>query len=397
MNPVRLTSGDLLRLGLQRVRTRPMRAVLSALGISIGIATMIMVIGVPASGQRALMTQLDSLGTNLLTVQPDLDPNDPVTLSEESIGMARRIAPVQSVSAVANTHATVRRSDRIDEDDTSGVAVLAAKTDLLTTLHGSMHAGSYLSSATEKFPTVVLGSTAATRLGITELRPHEAAPMVRINNRWFSVIGVLNTMPLAPDIDAAVLVGWDAARTELRFDGHPTVLYVRADERYLDDVRAVLPRTVLPDDPGRAMVSRASDALAAKKLTESAFSTLFLGLAGVALLVGGVGVANTMVISVLERKREIGLRRALGANRGQIRGQFLIESVVLCGLGGGAGILIGVLASAGYAATQGWPAEVPLGAVAGGFGAAIGVGILAGVYPAIRASRLTPTEALAAP
>jgi putative ABC transport system permease protein len=395
--PVRLAPSDLLLLGLQRIRTRPMRAVLSALGISIGIATMITVIGVPASSQQALMTQLSGLGTNLLTVQPISDPNDPVTLPPESLAMVDRIAPVEATSAVANTHATVRRSDRIDPTDTSGLAVLAAKDNLLEILHAKLHAGTFLSPATDRFPTVVLGDKAATRLGITSLTPGEPPPLVRINERWFSVIGILDPLPLAPDVERSVLVGWEAATTELGFDGNPTVLYLRADESYLEDVSAVLPRTVLPEDPARALVSQASDALAAKRLTESAFSSLFLALAVVALLVGGIGVANTMVISVLERKREIGLRRALGASRGQIRTQFLTESVVLCGLGGGAGVLTGVLVTSGYAAARGWPAAIPPSAVIGGLGAALLVGVLAGVFPAIRASRLTPTEALAAP
>ena len=114
-------------------------------------------------------------------------------------------------------------------------------------------------------------------------------------------------------------------------------------------------------------------------------------------MVGGIGVANTMVISVIERRREIGLRRALGASRGQIRGQFLTESVALSGLGGLAGILIGVVATAGYAAYQGWPPVIPPIAVLGGLAGALLIGMVAGVYPSIRASRLTPTEALAAP
>jgi putative ABC transport system permease protein len=193
-----------------------------------------------------------------------------------------------------------------------------------------------------------------------------------------------------------VLVGWDAAVQVLGFDGHPTVLYVRCDEQALEQVRSVLPATVNPQLPGLVRVSRPSDALIAKRATESAFGALLLGLAGVSLLVGGIGVANTMVISVLERRREIGLRRALGAHRGQIRIQFLAESVALALLGGAAGTVIGTAATLGYATWQRWPPAVPGWAVGAGAGGALLVGVVAGVYPAMRAARLSPTEALAA-
>ncbi|MET1073275.1 MAG: ABC transporter permease, partial [Umezawaea sp.] len=220
---------------------------------------------------------------------------------------------------------------------------------------------------------------------------------VYVGDQWFTVVGVLGPMPLAPDVERSVLVGWQAARDRLGFDGHPTVVYVKAREESIEDVRAVLPATLHPQVPGLVQVSRPSDALAAKRATQNSYSALFLGLAGVALLVGGVGVANTMVISVLERRREIGLRRALGATRGHIRGQFLTEAVLLSGLGGLAGTILGVLGVVGYAAVHDWPTVIPLPTLTGGLLAALVVGVVAGLYPSIRAARLTPTRALSAP
>jgi putative ABC transport system permease protein len=289
-------------------------------------------------------------------------------------------------------HSVVRRSDLVDPFDGSGLSVLASRTDLLPAVNGRLLSGSFLNTATSRFPTVVLGYEAASRLGLKA-----PGQQVSIGNRWFTVIGVLAPVPLAPDLDQSVLVGWDVATRLLGFDGHPTVLYVRCLEPALEQVRSVLPATVNPQLPGLVQVSRPSDALIAKRATESAFGALLLGLAGVSLLVGGIGVANTMVISVLERRREIGLRRALGAHRGQIRIQFLAESIALALLGGAAGALLGVAATIGYATWQNWPPIIPLWAVGGGIGGALLVGVVAGVYPATRAARLAPTEALAAP
>jgi putative ABC transport system permease protein len=385
----------MLGLGLLGIRIRKMRAALSALGISIGIATMIVVTGIPASSQAALMVELSALGTNVLQATPVPDQDPPVLLPEESVGMVQRIGPVIVASAVANTHAVVRRSDRIDPRDGSALTVLASRLNLLQAVNGRVRAGRFLTEVTQKFPTVVLGSVAASRLGFSGLPVGSAAPQVMIGNRWFTVVGILAQTPLSAEIDRSVLVGWEAARTQLGFDGHPTVIYVQSRESAIEAVRAVLPATIHPQQPSQVMVTRPSDALAAKRATENTFSALFLGLAAVALLVGGIGVANTMVISVLERRSEIGLRRALGANRGQIRGQFLTESVALAGLGGIAGTALGLLATAGYAAYHGWPFVVPLSSTVAGLGGAVVVGMVAGVYPSVRAARLTPTEALA--
>jgi putative ABC transport system permease protein len=389
---VRLAPADVVRLGLLGIRTRRLRAALSALGIAIGIATMIIVIGIPASSRQALNDRLAALGTNLLRVEPISQGDDPTPLPVESVAMTARIGPVTRVSAVANVHSVVRRSDLVDPYDGSGLTVLASRTDLLPAVNGRLLTGTFLDRAGPDFPTVVLGYQAASRLGF-----RAPGQQVSIGNRRFTVIGIMAPVPLAPDLDQSVLVGWVAATRLLGFDGHPTVLYVRCHEPALEQVRSVLPATVNPQLPGLVQVSRPSDALLAKRATESAFGALLLGLAAVSLLVGGIGVANTMVISVLERRRDIGLRRALGAHRGQIRIQFLAESVALASLGGAAGALLGVAATVGYATWQRWPPVIPLSAVASGIGGALIVGVVAGVYPAMRAARLAPTEALSAP
>jgi putative ABC transport system permease protein len=390
----RIAPGDLIGLGLLGVRTRKARAALSALGIAIGIATLVVVTGIPASSRQALDRQLAALGTNRLQAAPVPDRDPPAVLPAESVDMVARIAPVTVASAVADFGQTVARSDRTGAGDFNALAVLAAKDNLLRAINGRIRAGRFLDAAVERLPTVVLGSVAAQRLGFTGLTAGRQSPQVYIGRHWFTVIGILDPVPLSPEIDRSVLIGWDAAGRLLRFGGHPTRIYLQTTDDQVEAVRGVLAATVAPAHPGDVLVSRPSDALGAKRAVERTFGALFLGLAGIALLVGGIGVANTMYISVLERRREIGLRRALGANRGQVRVQFLTESIVLSLLGGAAGVLGGVLVTAAYCAWQDWPLVVPGGSTAGGLSGALAIGVLAGVYPAVRAARLHPTEAL---
>lgn len=393
LRPVRLGFADVVRLGLLGITARRFRAALSALGIAIGIATMIVVTGIPATSQKALLDELTALGTNMLRAEPA--PGDPpVELSADAVSRVERIGPVTGAAAVANTHQVVRRSDRAPVGDGSGLSVLASTPNLLSQINGSVGSGRFLDASTSRFPTVVLGYVAAGRLGVDRLSAGHL-PQVYIGQTWFTVIGILQPMPLAADIERSVLVGWEAARTWLDFDGHPTVVYAKAREDAIEDVRAVLAPTLYPELPGLVQVSRPSDALAAKRATENNFSALLLGLAGVALLVGGIGVANTMFISVLERRREIGLRRALGATRGHIRSQFLTEAVALSFLGGLAGTALGTIATMAYALYQDWTPVIPPVSVAGGIAGAVLVGAIAGLHPSVRASRLTPTEALA--
>ncbi|GAA3240343.1 ABC transporter permease [Nonomuraea helvata] len=390
--PGRLSPGDVLRVGAAGLRARPTRVILSALGIAIGIATMIAVIGISSSSREQLLRQLDRLGTNLLTVAPGQTMfGEGAKLPTTALAMVQRIRPVRTAAATGAVEATVRRNNHIPDAVTGGIAVQAASTELLTTLEGAVAKGVWLNDATARQPAVVLGAKAAERLGLSR-----TGVQVWMGGRWFTVIGILGPMPLAPEIERSALVGFPAAKELLGFDGYATTVYERSSDESVEAVRAVLARTVNPENPEEVTVSRPSDALAAKAAAAGAFTNLLLGLGAVALLVGGVGVANTMVISVLERRREIGLRRSLGATRGQVRLQFLAESLLLSALGGVAGSVLGALATTGYALSRGWPPVVPPWALGGAIGATLLIGTLAGLYPAMRAARLSPTVALAA-
>ncbi len=395
LRPGRLSQRDVLRLAGYGLRARPLRVILSALGIAIGIAAMVAVVGASTSSHAKLNSLLNSLGTNLLTVAPGRTLfGEQATLPDESVAMIGRIPQVESVTAVGVLpDANVYRTNKIPAPQSGGISTYAVRTDLLDTVRATVRSGTWLNDATARYPAVVLGATTADLLGIGA--PNQDV-QIWLGGRWFTVIGILNPVPLAPELDLGALIGWQAGQRYLGVDGDITTVYTRTDPDAVEAVRDLLARTANPARPNEVDVSRPSDALAAQAAVNKTFTGLLLGLGAVALLVGGIGVANTMVISVLERRSEIGLRRSLGATRRHIRTQFLSESLLLSILGGGAGIVLGSAVTAAYATVQGWPTVVPGWVVAGAITAALIIGAVAGLYPAVRAARIAPTEALAA-
>jgi len=391
--PSRIHLSDLVRTATVGIRSRKMRAGLSAIGIMIGIASVVGILGLSESSKSELLARLDRLGTNLLTVEPDGgfgrgDGNLPA----DAASMISRIAPVDATSMVSLVEGVnVYRNDLIPEGKTGGISVQAVDSKLLDVLAGSLADGVWFDDAKSGFPTVVLGSVAAERLGIREVT---GVQPLWLGEQWFIVIGVLTTFELAPDLDRAALVGHSAAETYLDHENLPTRVVVRVDPRRIDQVTTVLAATANPEFPEEVVVDRPSEALEAAEAAEDTLTTLFVGLGSIALIVGGVGIANVMVISVIERRGEIGLRRALGATRRHIASQFLGEALLLALMGGVGGVIVGIMATAIYANVKGWSLIVPPIAIIGGLSAALLIGGVAGLYPATRAARLSPTEAL---
>ncbi|WP_022887150.1 ABC transporter permease [Glaciibacter superstes] len=387
----RLRGGDVLYLGTAGLRARPTRAVLSALGIAIGIAAMIAVVGISSSSQAKLNEQLSTLGTNLLSMQAGktLFGKD-AQLPEDSVNKVAALDGVLRVGSTGRvTGISIYRSNLIDTAASGGLGVDVASLGLPAVVGATFDTGTWLNAASSEYPAVVLGSKAAARLGIVSV-----GSLVWLGGQQFSVVGVLDPVVLAPELDSTALIGETIAAELFGFDHHPTTIYERSADKLVGQVRSLLPRTVNPAAPDEVDVVRPSDALAAKNAADQAFTGLLLALGSVALLVGGIGVANTMVISVLERRREIGLRRALGATRGHIRAQFLTEALLLSALGGVGGAAIGSAATAMFAVVNGWQAVIPLPVLGAGIGATVVIGAIAGMYPAVRASRTPPTSAL---
>jgi putative ABC transport system permease protein len=392
----RLLPLDVLRVASAGLRTRRLRAALSGLGVAIGIAAMVAVLGISDSSKAGLVEELNELGTNLLTVVPGQNFfGQNAQLPEAADRAVLNLSSVRNAAAVTTvSSATVRRSSYIEAAENSGITVDAADLGLLATLSGKLTMGRFLDASSERYPIVVLGAVAAERLGISALSVNGRAVQVYISGTWFTLGGVLAPLPLAPEIDRAALIGYPIAHTLFGTSRNASTLYVRADPERVNEAASLLGATADPQNPEQTQISRPSSALQARAAAQSTLTALFLGLGAVALLVGGVGIANVMVISVLERRPEIGLRRALGATRAHIGMQFLGESVLLSLLGGAAGIGLGAAVTAAYAQTQGWIVVVPLIAVGGSVGIAVALGAVAGLYPAVRAARLAPASAL---
>jgi putative ABC transport system permease protein len=398
----RLRLEDGLRVASVGLRTRPLRATLSALGIAIGTAAIVGVLGLSASSQAGLIAEINRLGTNLLTVEAGQTlSGGPAQLPREA---PARLTLLENVEQVAHTALMkdkyVYRSSTIPVAETGGLQVRAANLNLLSVLGTGLARGAWLNRGTAREPVAVLGSVAAQHLGIDRVHPDQR---IWLAGQWFNLAGILNPSPLVPDVDVSALIGYPAAQNFLGYvsivrgeqkAGPPSTIYVRAATDHEVAVQSLLAQTANPEAPYEAAVSQPSDVLTARAAAAGAFNSLFLGLGLVALIVGAVGVANIMIISVLERRSEIGLRRSLGARSGQIRTQFLAESILLAAIGGVVGVLAGAIATAVYATAKNWAVVIPVEAWTGGIAAAILIGAVAGLVPAVRASRMPPTVAL---
>jgi putative ABC transport system permease protein len=395
----RMRPADLARLSAAGMRTRKLRAGLSALGIAIGVAAIVAVLGLSASSQAGLINEISRLGTNLLTVANGQTlSGGTAELPVAAPGMISRIGPVTAVDDIGTvSNVNTYRSPLIPSINTNALSVNATSLTLPHTVGTSVAKGRYLNAATAREPVAVLGAAAAGRLGIDRIWPGERIWISDIPGRggmWLYVDGILHPAVLAPEIDSAVLIGYPAAQKYLGFDGHPSQIYLRAHTSQVNAVHSLLGATANPESPGEVSVSQPSDALVAQAAAKGALNSLFLGLGAVSLLVGAIGVGNLMLISVLERRSEIGLRRALGATKGHIRIQFLSEAMLLALLGGAVGVGLGAAATAIYAHLKHWATVIPALGWASGLATALTIGALAGLLPAIRAARMSPTQAL---
>ena len=388
----RLKIKDLFFVALYGVRARRGRAALTSIGIGIGIAAIVAVTGISASGRADLLATLESLGTNLIKASPQAGFfGTQEKLPDGVVGMVERIGPVEEVTSTTQTDLIVRRSDFISEFEGGGISTIVTSPELLQVVGGNLIEGRFIQDGLSNIPVTVLGSVTASRLGINTL---ETPTKILIGNEWFGVVGIIDELKIHPDLDRSVFIGYGVAKTLFDIDKEPTTIYVRANPTYIEDVVEVIAPSMNPENPDQVQVSRPSDALEAQEAADAAFTNLLLGLGSVALLVGGVAIANVMVMSVLERRMGIGVRRSIGATRKEIRYQFLLESIVLSGIGGLVGVVLGTGVTLGYTNYTDIVFSIPVSQVLGAILLALLIGAISGVYPAIKASKIQPAEAV---
>ena len=392
MNKNKLRTRDLFFVAVYGVKARKGRAALTSIGIGIGIAAIVAVSGIAASGSADLLSTLESLGTNLVKASPQAGFfGTQEELPEGVIGMVERIGPVEEVTSTTQTDLLVRRSNFISEFEGGGISTIVTSSELLNVIGGKLSEGRFITDGRADLPVTVLGSVTAKRLGITNL---SKPTKILIDDEWFGVIGIVEELKIHPDLDRSVFIGYGAAKKLFDINEEPTTIYLRANPTFIEDVVEVIAPSMNPENPDQVEVSRPSDALEAQQAVEASFTNLLLGLGSVALLVGGVAIANVMVMSVLERRMEIGVRRSIGATRREIRYQFLLESVVLSGIGGLVGVMLGSLITLAYTNYTNIVFSIPVWQILGAVVLALLIGAISGVYPAIKASKIQPAEAV---
>ena len=392
MNKNKLRTRDLFFVAVYGVKARKGRAALTSIGIGIGIAAIVAVSGIAASGSADLLSTLESLGTNLVKASPQAGFfGTQEELPEGVIGMVERIGPVEEVTSTTQTDLLVRRSNFISEFEGGGISTIVTSSELLNVIGGKLSEGRFITDGLSGLPVTVLGNVTAKRLGITNL---SKPTKILIDDEWFGVIGIVEELKIHPDLDRSVFIGYGAAKKLFDINEEPTTIYLRANPTFIEDVVEVIAPSMNPENPDQVEVSRPSDALEAQQAVEASFTNLLLGLGSVALLVGGVAIANVMVMSVLERRMEIGVRRSIGATRREIRYQFLLESIVLSGIGGLVGVMLGSLITLAYTNYTNIVFSIPVWQILGAVVLALLIGAISGVYPAIKASKIQPAEAV---
>ncbi len=400
------------RIALEAVRLNRLRSILTVLGIMIGIASVILTLGLGLGAQQEVKDEIASLGSNLLIVSPGsttsssgvrggfgsattLTRADAAALADSSVAPSiAAVAPVTSSSQSLAAGSTTWTS-----------TVYAITPDWLTVRNRTLASGRFItnSDVSEQNKVIVLGSDTAEEL-FSEQSP--VGQTVTISGGSFTVIGVLNSSgsssSSATSDDDMVLMPWTTAAASVGTSATTvSSIYLEARDgdtlasAYQEANAALLTRhTVTATDEADFTITTQQSLVSAATSTDRTMTVLLGGIAAISLIVGGIGVMNIMLVSVSERIREIGLRKALGAKPAVIRNQFLTEAAVLGFAGGVLGLAVAALGSWLLPKFINQPVTLAWWAALGALVVAVGVGLVAGVYPASRAAKLAPIDAL---
>jgi putative ABC transport system permease protein len=386
---------DLIGVAWTGLMARKVRTFMILLGPMIGVASMLGAVGLTESAKGALQVQLAKLGTNLIIAQAggSFGSQNP-TLPGDAVSRFDAVSSVISAAATTNLSGVVSLPvlGAADYYTAFPVPVRAADDNLPSVLQVPILDGRWLDRADSRLHllSVVLGSGIAKQYGYL---PGEIRT-IRLNNTNFGVVGVLGPVPLDPTLDNAAFVPQWAARHYFGTNGQPNELYVRTKSGTTEATAADLPTAISLGGPDQVSTQVPSNVLAAQAQANKTLQKVAL-LAGLLVLtVGGLGIANVMSISVIQRSAEIGIRRAVGHSRSKIATQFLLESLFVGLLGGAIGVLIGIGAVYLVSSVEHWVVEIGYGQIPIWMGLALLVAVIAGLYPSIKAARLEPLETL---
>ena len=387
---------EILGVAISGLTARKIRTLLIMLGPVLGAAGIVAAVGLNESAKGDVRQTLERLGTNLIVASADgtFSGGEAPTLPEDAVDRALNVSTVDRVAGVTEIGSLTVLPSQGGRDffRTIPVPALSSDQNLLEVLDAKMLYGRFINGADEDnyFRSAVIGQDLA---GDYQYLPGEVRT-IDVNGEIYGVVGVLENVDLVPKLDTAVIIPKSAAEEDFDIEQKPTTLYVRSTEGTVDSTANALPVAINLGGNEGVTVAVPSDLLEAQGAVDTTLRNILFLMGGLALLVGGVGIANVMSISVIQRSGEIGIRRALGHTKVTIAMQFVLEALFVGVLGGLAGVLAGVGVIYLVSAVLGWIAtlNIPLFLVAGGM--ALIVSVVAGLYPAWKAARLEPLETL---
>jgi putative ABC transport system permease protein len=387
---------ELIGVALTGLFARKVRTALLLLGPTIGVAAIIAAVGLTDSAKGDLKRKVDELGTNLIeaSASSSFGSQNP-TLPADAVDRAFTVRTVQSVSAVVELSNIIvlPYAEATEKYETVPVPVLASDAELPAVLQVPLVSGRWLNGFDEHegARTAVIGLGLAREFDVL---PGEVRA-IELDGKEYAVVGVLDLVELEPAFDNAVFIPFSTADTDFVADDIlPNKLYVRARPGTEDATSEALKTAVNLGGPDEVKTELKSEALQLAAQSDRQLQLIVVSMGLLAIIVGGIGIANVMSISVIQRSSEIGIRRALGHTRSTIALQFIFEAIVVGVLGGVLGVPVGVAAIGVGVAIAGWVFTLQPMLVPGGVLLAVVISVFAGLYPAVRAARLEPLETL---